>query len=714
MHGDFWKQTKETLLDILAVEPSMRQDYIDRLDLSPASRSEIESLIAFDNGSGAFLDGTALDIAAELIGSSADPEEIADGRVIGKYRVIRELGIGGMGAVYLAVRNDGEISQRVAIKFLKREFNAAQIRKLFGREREIHARLEHPNIAHVIDAGSTQDDIPFLVMEYVEGLPIDAYCRERELKLHDRLKLFNKVCGAVAFAHRNLVVHRDLKPSNILVTADGEPKLLDFGISKLLDNETNTDGPTAFAALTPEYASPEQIRGETVTTATDIYSLGAVLFRLLTGMTPTGIKGKTSRALTDRSASVEIKAPSSQIGSTEPAITPSQLRGDIDNIVLKSLSSETERRYRTVDEFSSDIWRHIDGQPVLARGDGFAYRLAKFVGRNKIAVTAAVLIVTSLCAGIWISLTQAERANAQALIADSQRDEAQRAGKRAERTSKFMQSFLDYANPNWYGRGKGRLDMTVLEAIDDAAGRIDTELADDPEVQADLHYTVGNVYSSQNQPLKANQHFARSLELYRQVFGERHPRVARAMWYYAITIPKPVGVVPDNVESLVRGSVEIMRETGPDDINLPYMMQTLGQYSMIRGGRSKDPQQLAEAEQLFCEARPLFVRHYDEHHGSTVTITFNLSELALIKGDIAEAERLAESAIQEFLQWNPNSAGLISAYQHLGRAQLGGGKRADADRSFETAVELARKRYASDDHRLIKVVADVELYRKGI
>ena len=185
------------------------------------------------------------------------------------------------------------------------------------------------------------------------------------------------------------------------------------------------------------------------------------------------------------------------------------------------------------------------------------------------------------------------------------------------------------------------------------------------------------------------------------------------MWYYAISIPKPQGVIPANVESIVRRSVEMMRETGPDDINLPYMMQTLGQYSMILGGQSRDPRQLAEAEQLFLEARPLFVRHYDEHHGSTTTITFNLTELAMTRGDLVEAERLAESAVQEILQWIPESAGLITAYQFLGRAQLGGGKRAEADLSFDTALELARKRYPADDHRLKKVIADVERYRKG-
>ena len=208
-----------------------------------------------------------------------------------------------------------------------------------------------------------------------------------------------------------------------------------------------------------------------------------------------------------------------------------------------------------------------------------------------------------------------------------------------------MQIFLEYADPSWYARGKGRLDVTVLEAIDDAAARVDVELADEPEVRADLHYTIGNVYSAQNQAEKSRWHKARSLELYREVFGERHPRVARALWYYAISIPKPPGVIPPNIEALVRESVEMMRETGPDDINLPYMIQTLGHYDMIIGKSSKDPQRLDEAERLFLEARALFVRHYSEHNGSTTTISFNLTELVCSRGLLAPAGPLARSAV---------------------------------------------------------------------
>jgi len=714
MHRDSWEQTKETLLDILAVEPAKRREYIGGLGISPERKTEIESLIAFDLQTDDILDRSALELGAGLLADDAADNFISNGRTIGKYRVIGELGIGGMGAVYLAERSDGEISQRVAIKLLRREFNAAKIREMFGREREIHARLEHPNIARVLDAGSTDDRIPFLVMEYVEGEPIDLFCRERRLDVVERLKLFNKVCGAVAFAHRNLIIHRDLKPSNIIVTRNGEPKLLDFGISKLLDDEQQMHGETGFTAMTPEYASPEQLRGEKVTTATDIYSLGAVLFRLVTGRSPAGRDGKANNRVLERPDEFDVAVPSSLIMNADGPVTVSRVRGDIDNIILKALASAPENRYSTVEELSADIWRHIDGLPVLARGMSLSYRSAKFVRRNKIAVTAAGLIVASLVGGIGISLVQANRANAQALIAADQRDEAQRASQRAEKASKFMQSFLEYANPLWFARGKGRLDVTVLEAIDDAAGRIDTELANEPEIRADLHYTIGNVYSSQNQPEKANFHFKRSLDLYRQVFGERHPRVARAMWYYAISIPKPKDYVPPEVESLVREAVEMMRETGPDDINLPYMMQTLGEYALLTAKRTGSSESLAEAEQLFRESYPLFVRHYNEHHGSTITVLFTLSRLAIVRGDYAEAERIAETAWQESAQWNPGSVGFISAHLYLARAQIANGKRSSAEKSLAAALELAKKQYPKDDdHRLKRVISDIQDIRDG-
>lgn len=713
MLSETWEETKDTLLKVLAVEPSKRAAYLRHLDLSPERRSEIESLIAHDSDAHDFLDGSALEFAADFFGGDPAEENISGGRMIDKYCVVSELGIGGMGAVYLAERSDGEITQRVAIKFLKREFNAAAIRTMFDRERDLHSRLEHRNIAHVIDAGTTDDGLPYLVMEYVDGKPIDVYCREHSLSLVDRLKLFNKACSAVAFAHRNLIIHRDLKPSNILVTSDGQPKLLDFGISKLLDDESVSTGITGFTAMTPEYASPEQFLGEPVSTSTDIYSLGAVLYRMVTGMVPVDFGGLNNVAIREFSGASEIKPPSASLPSGHDVITASQVKGDIDNIILKALASEPERRYSTVEEMTADIWRHIDGSPVLARPRTVSYIAWKFVRRNKIAVGAAALITISLLTGIGVSVTQARRANAQAIIADDQRDEAQRASLRAEKTSKFMQSFLDYANPYWYGRGKNRLDVTVREAIDDAANRIDVELADEPGVRADLHYTIGLVYSSQSEPERSHYHMTRSLELYRQVFGERHPRTARAIWYYAIGIAKTPDDVPAEVEPLIRHSLEIMRETGPDDVNLPFIMQSLGGWIMRTERKTKDDRRLAEAQSLLLEARPLFIRHYGEDHGSTLSINTTLADLAVLRGNYREAEVLLERNLFEFEQWNGDAAALVSAHLRLGKIRLALGNNAEAKLNFDEALEIARSKYGLDDYRVEKLIADIAKARAG-
>ncbi len=287
---------KELLWEVLEIEPAKRREFLDNAGTSAEIRAEVESLLSFEAVSADFMSLAITDFSKDFEPDIEAAENSLIGQEIGVYEIVGELGFGGMGAVYLAERTDGKFSQRVAVKMLKREFNVEKIRRTFKREKEILSKLNHPNIARLLDAGTTDDGVPYLVMEFIEGLPIDGFCENKNLSLNSRLKLFNKVCEAVLFAHRNLIIHRDLKPSNILITEKGEPKLLDFGISKLLDAEENTSV-TAIGAMTPEYASPEQIRGETVTTATDIYSLGVVLYKILTNAHPFDLKGKTNGEL---------------------------------------------------------------------------------------------------------------------------------------------------------------------------------------------------------------------------------------------------------------------------------------------------------------------------------------------------------------------------------------------------------------------------------
>ncbi|MEZ5290812.1 MAG: protein kinase [Vicinamibacterales bacterium] len=385
---------------------------------------------------------------------SDDPTQLAPGaddpshdERVGAYRLVRELGQGGMGTVHLAVRDDDAFQKRVALKILKRGMDTEAIVRRFRTERQILAGLDHPNIARLFDGGTTADGRPYLVMEYVEGAPLVEYADARSLDVAARLELFVQVCAAVQHAHQNLVIHRDLKPANVLVTSDGVPKLLDFGIAKLLNPEMagHTLAPTApgLQMMTPEYASPEQVRGDTVTTASDVYSLGVLLYEFLTGRQPYRL---TSRAFSEivravceeepERPSLAVTRPAAPKTDTGPARTgprstrpadsqrwQRRLAGDLDNILLKALSKEPARRYASVDQFAEDLRRHLAGLPVLARQDTFGYRASKFVRRHRGAVTAGAAVGLALVAGmagvVWQArVASRERARAEQRFED--------------------------------------------------------------------------------------------------------------------------------------------------------------------------------------------------------------------------------------------------------------------------------------------------------
>ncbi|HNC99766.1 MAG TPA: serine/threonine-protein kinase, partial [Myxococcota bacterium] len=363
-------------------------------------------LIEAAEGAGSFLEEAPLSMA---------------GRRIGPYRLTGELGEGGMGVVYLAERVDQAFEQKVAVKVLRRGLESTEMQARFRRERQILARLEHPNIARILDGGTTEDGVPWLGMELVDGEPIDQWCDQRRLSVDERLRLFQKVCAAVDYAHRNLVVHRDLKPSNILVTDAGEPKLLDFGIAKVLlegsDLSETRSGPTA---MTPRYASPEQVRGQSVTTASDVYTLGVILYELLTGQAPYTLKTAQPAELErvigqELPAAVSVavlRAGSSTPTGESPARLARRLRGDLDTILEKALAKEPERRYASVQQLQEDLDRHLGGLPVLARRDSRGYRLGRFVQRNlPWVITGSAFMIFLLAAVVVLSLqTQQLRA----------------------------------------------------------------------------------------------------------------------------------------------------------------------------------------------------------------------------------------------------------------------------------------------------------------
>ncbi|HEX2834694.1 MAG TPA: serine/threonine-protein kinase [Thermoanaerobaculia bacterium] len=370
----------------------------------PELRGEIESLLAHD--------GTDSTFISDLIGEGTTAvtsalEERWIGRHLGAWRITGVLGRGGMGAVYAAERDDGAFRQRAALKLIRAHLDSEHVRRRFVEERQILAQLNHPNIARLLDGGETDDGVPFLVMEAVEGVPITEHCASRNASLAERLRLFITVCHAVHFAHTQLVVHRDLKPGNILVDAKGTVKLLDFGIAKLIAPGASTlltrEGELA---LTPDYASPEQLRGEPVATSTDVYSLGAVLFELLTGARAHTFGAYTLPEFVRVICEERSPLPSEHAA---PRVARS-LRGDLDNIVSTALRKDAARRYASVERMAEDVERFLHGHPVLARGDAWSYRAGKFIRRNRAAVAAAVLVALSLVAGIVGTMWQARRA----------------------------------------------------------------------------------------------------------------------------------------------------------------------------------------------------------------------------------------------------------------------------------------------------------------
>ncbi len=406
-----WQQIDQLLEAVLEFPDNQRAAFLEQScngDL--ALRREIEQLLAAGEGSDDFLEAAPIEAVAAVFDVTL-AQSLAGNRV-GPYQILRELGRGGMGIVCLAERTDQQYRQQVAIKLLWPGVNQAEIIRRFRRERQILANLHHPNIAQLYDGGTTEDGRPYFVMEFVTGKPITEFCRARQLTIHERLTLFQQVCSAVQYAHQNLVIHRDLKPGNILVTEDGTVKLLDFGIAKLLDPTRHgvTAQPTTSALMmTPEYASPEQLRGDQVSTASDVYSLGVVLYELLTCQPPYDFKDRSLPELIRVICEQEPILPSRRADS-------SRLRGDVDGILLTALQKEPQHRYRSVEQLQEDIRRTLTGQPILAQTLTFKYLAGKFVRRNKLAVAAGAAILLILLAGIIGTSWQARRATEQARL----------------------------------------------------------------------------------------------------------------------------------------------------------------------------------------------------------------------------------------------------------------------------------------------------------
>lgn len=486
------------------------------------------------------------------------------GALVGSYRILEEIERGGMAVIYRAERVDGELTREVAIKILKLGMDTEEIVRRFEQERQILADLNHPNIARLFDAGHTEDGRPYFVMELVEGAPIDRYCDEHRLSIDERLELLCVVARAVDDAHQNMVVHRDLKPSNILVDRSGEVKLLDFGIARLLDAEVDRGlvAPTraALRLMTPEYASPEQVRGERVTTASDVYQLGLLAYELLTGRRAYVLAdrspGELERAICQRvptrpslvvgredtlprrgggfrppSPAETSSTPSTvdeicRMRRTSPARLRRRLRGDLDNIVLKALRKEPEHRYRGTDRLAQDVRRHLDGLPVTALSDTWIYRGRKFLARHAVGATATALLLAAATglAGFHVARIQSERdvAQTERNRAKAERDRAEAEAAKAQQMSEFLMGLFRGADPR---QAKGA-ELTARELLDRGVRQVDRELAAQPETRADMLQVLGQTYIELGIYDAAERVLSRALESRRSRLGVDHPDVA--------------------------------------------------------------------------------------------------------------------------------------------------------------------------------------------
>ena len=481
---DRWKQIRTVFEKALDRDASQVDGFLDEAcDGDPELRRQVQSLLVASDGAGEAIGG-AIGVAVEDAGRIADSEGGELPERVGRYKILGVLGEGGMGRVLLGERDDATYQQKVAIKVIRRSLATEELVQRFEMERQILADLDSPAVAKLLDGGTTEQGEPFLVMEHVEGRPLDQYCDEENLGLNQRVRLFLQVCRGVSEAHRRLVVHRDLKPSNILVTADGQPKLLDFGIAKLLDPERAGVGltRTGLVALTPEYASPEQVLSEPITVASDIYSLGVLLYELLVGDSPYGDAGRTPAGLVRAICDEVPKRPSTarrRVEALQPKAGPSiRPTRELDWILLQALRKEPERRYVTVEDLARDLRAVLSGHPVSAHPDSWSYRTRKWLGRRWPLVAASALVVATLVAGIVLRTQEAERAN--------------RAAAEASELADFLRSLFDGANP--YKSQDMSRETTARDLIDIGAERVRTELAGQPRLQARMAEILAEVY----------------------------------------------------------------------------------------------------------------------------------------------------------------------------------------------------------------------------
>ncbi|HET7276311.1 MAG TPA: serine/threonine-protein kinase [Longimicrobiaceae bacterium] len=740
-----WDEIDGLFARVLDQPADERADYIDDVCGSDQRlRSAVRVLLRASGDAQEFLEKPVLEAAGELWDdvsaerSGDDSDAVTEGEIVGRYRLVRKIARGGMGTVYLAERADGEFEQRVALKLLRRGLDTDDILARFVAERQILASLDHPSIARLLDGGATEDGRPYLVMEYVEGEPITEYCDRERLRVDERLQLFLTVADAVRHAHRNLVVHRDLKPSNILVTPDGTPKLLDFGIAKLLtDADDQPHTRTGLRLLTPEYASPEQMRGGPITTATDVYQLGLLLYRLLTGHQAK----RFGRAHGERTTGTLVREPlrpsaavtrAAGIGigdigvqpeviaearHTDPLHLKRELRGELDDIVLTALRRNPDDRYGSAGEMAEDVRRYRAGLPVTARGHTPGYRLRKFVRRHRVAVGGAAVIGFLLIAYAATVSVQAQRIALQ-------RDRARIEAAKAREVTEFLTGLFESSNPT----GERRDTTTVRAVLERGASKIRESMHEQPAVRATMLNAIGLIQSNLGLYDQALPLLEEALALRRELYkppdprlvesiselaelhaARRNPQFARPLFREALRMHRAIpGADPLQTSALLSSFALVMRDLErPDTAEIlmrealtierdilgaehPHYVSGRGELAYILRAKGD----LEAAESIYREV--LAAERIGANPASVAATSNNLAYLLKVKGDFAAAEPLYREALEIhrsiYGETHPTTLMMMS---NLASVLYEQGKFEETESILREKVSLARSTYPS-------------------
>jgi serine/threonine-protein kinase len=672
----YWERLKAAFASLSELSPADRDARLSALAGSDAEiHAEVRALLDASESLGERFERGVAQLTG--LGASAG----LAGQTIAQWKIIREIGQGGMGAVYEAERVDQQYRQRVAFKTLATGRASDAMLRRFRHERQILARLEHPNIARLIDGGVTPDGQPYFVMEYVEGEPIDRWCATRHSDLPTRLRLFRQVTAAVQYAHEQLVVHRDLKPRNILVTSDGTVKLLDFGIAKLLEPTLGDDDQltvTGALPMTPGYASPEQRRGAPVTTTSDVYSLGVVLYQLLTGRRPfedevPGTEVPDASALPPSRQLTEATA--AEAGLSDVPRLRRTLAGDLDSIVGKALRPEPDQRYRSAQLLRDDLERYLTGAPVSAQADAVGYRARKFVRRHRAAVLAAVFAALTLLTGTVVSLSQAHAARVE-------RDRALREAARTAQVTAFLQDVLAAARPQRQGR-----NVTVLQAIDSAVVRIDSAFVGDPDLRAAIKLTLGSTLNDMNLYERAQPLLLDAYQLRRAIDGEQPSKDQADALYDLANIQAQVGSAAQ-AESLYRVSLDLLgRLPSPDSADIYEGLSNVAEAQLNQG-------QIEKAAALYdTVARALDRLRPDNLETRGITRANRGTALAQL-GRTVEAEVVLREAVHLFEQSRGKDAPRVAAaLQPLAGTLVLNRKFAEAESVARRAVGIDEREY---------------------